>query len=291
MLIDGQPRGWRVSAMRTYRLYCEGGLCLRSKRPKRHRSAGKRMRLPVVLLLLLLCVPATYVFAEPHVVVGRPDSGLVFYCGNELPRPYEVVLTYRVEGDTLWQGLYVNHLPVFLMPKETPAAPASSEEADSNSAFAREERFVSDVVDRVRKFPSGGLALQRVLEDVARSHNQRGRLVEWIRVNPNNSISVLFTGHPLWEYIMVGHRARALKQRANNVLIADALTLVRTLTRNWVVLIGPNGLSMTGPPSLAEDVRRLQRDASAESGSVINPDVLHDIRHPVTLRSVKRGHY
>jgi hypothetical protein len=249
------------------------------------------MRLPVVLLLLLLCVPATCVLAGPHVVIGRLDSGLVFYCGNELARPYKVVLTYRVEGDTLWQGLYVNHLPVLLMPKETPAAPARSEEADSNSAFARHEGFVLDVADQVRKVPGGGLALQRALEEVVRSHNQRGQLVDSIVVNPNGSISVFFTGHPLSEYITVGHRATALRQRPNDVLLADALTLVRNLTWNRVVLIGPDGISMTGPLSLAEEVRRLQRDTSAESRLVINPDVLDDVRHPLALRSVKRGKY
>ncbi len=34
--------GWKVNAKRTYRLYREEGLCLRSKRPKRRRSALRR---------------------------------------------------------------------------------------------------------------------------------------------------------------------------------------------------------------------------------------------------------
>ena len=34
--------GWKVNAKRTYRLYREEGLCLRSKRPKRRRSASRR---------------------------------------------------------------------------------------------------------------------------------------------------------------------------------------------------------------------------------------------------------
>jgi transposase len=39
--------GWRVNHKRVYRLYIEEGLALRRRRPRRHRSAVARVRLPV----------------------------------------------------------------------------------------------------------------------------------------------------------------------------------------------------------------------------------------------------
>ncbi len=38
--------GWRVNHKRVYRLYTEEGLALRRRRPRRHRSAVARVRLP-----------------------------------------------------------------------------------------------------------------------------------------------------------------------------------------------------------------------------------------------------
>ena len=40
--------GWKINAKRVYRLYCEEGLGLRIKRPRRHRSAVPRNTLPEV---------------------------------------------------------------------------------------------------------------------------------------------------------------------------------------------------------------------------------------------------
>ena len=38
--------GWRVNHKRVYRIYCEEGLNLRAKRPKRRVSAAHRIKLP-----------------------------------------------------------------------------------------------------------------------------------------------------------------------------------------------------------------------------------------------------
>ena len=40
--------GWNINHKRVYRLYCEANLHLRSKRPKRRRSAARRLRRPDV---------------------------------------------------------------------------------------------------------------------------------------------------------------------------------------------------------------------------------------------------
>jgi len=40
--------GWRVNPKRTYRIYCQEGLNLRRKRPRRHVTANRRMARPVV---------------------------------------------------------------------------------------------------------------------------------------------------------------------------------------------------------------------------------------------------
>jgi len=40
--------GWQVNHKRVYRLYCEEGLNLRRKRPRRHVSAARRITQPMI---------------------------------------------------------------------------------------------------------------------------------------------------------------------------------------------------------------------------------------------------
>ena len=42
-----QREGWAVNHKRVYRLYCQEGLMLRNKKPKRHGSCQRRMERPV----------------------------------------------------------------------------------------------------------------------------------------------------------------------------------------------------------------------------------------------------
>ena len=41
--------GWKINHKRVYRIYCEEGLNLRAKRPKRCVSAAHRIKLPAAM--------------------------------------------------------------------------------------------------------------------------------------------------------------------------------------------------------------------------------------------------
>src|SRR6266516_5707425 len=80
-----------------------------------------------ILLPLFMMLDTTQARTQPtaslmhRIIFATTDHGSVYYHGHRLPPPYTISAGFRlVDGDTLWEQLYINNYPlVHKMPPRT----------------------------------------------------------------------------------------------------------------------------------------------------------------------------
>lgn len=120
------------------------------------------MRRVRCLILLLLFASAAIAARTNRAVLVTTDRGQFYLHGALVPPPYEVSVSFRLAGaDTIWDGIYINDLPLWHPPAVQKQAP-SARDSLWNTRWAA----VREATQRA-SIPPGPPSIERTRQIVA----------------------------------------------------------------------------------------------------------------------------
>lgn len=232
------------------------------------------------LVAALMMASAAHAAGSNRIMLVQTDRGRFYRYGALIPPPYEVTVSFHMEGpDTVCDQIYVNDYPLL-----APLAPHAPNAVDS-LLKARDAAFKA-AWER-KHVPPGPMTLKRA-QAVAATYASLDTMVDSARAVSANGIVVYWRGSTEPSHMEFDDRRMPTKaQQARNFLFLANDSYARPLRFGEAVLFR-GGVGVV-PPALLDFELALARSGSPGPYQLLKDPVLRDeFLHPQPLPPQER---